>query len=439
MKNKYNYSWQGNVENKRGKEKEGLGRRVMVIIFLAILFGVMASASYAATNLISDRFLGIELSRSQEMALDEDSQEHKESDYGYDGLEAEDDFPISQVARVIVSDVSDIVELTMPSVVSISNMSVQEVRDFFGDIHRREVEGAGTGIIIDINSEELLIVTNAHVIEGSETIAVTFNDDTILEAMIKGVNPGYDLAVLAIPIESLTEETLGAISTAVIGDSDSLRMGEPAIAIGNSLGYGQTVTKGVISAVNRVSQAPAFDSQAAGMYDVRLIQTDAAINPGNSGGPLMNSKGEVIGINSSKLVGMSIEGVGYAIPISDVTGIIDELMARVTRERVTDAERGFMGIIGETVSAEEIDSNTHRGVRVVEVFRGSPAYEAGLREGDIITRLDEGTVTSMVQLQSDLQFYRVGETVTIAIQALRRDGGFEEVILEVTLGERMVR
>ena len=440
MDNKYNYSWQDNEDDKK-KKKDGKRITAFSVICLAILFGVLASASFTLTNMLSERLIGTECVNSQEAAEIDYELVNEDSAYGYGELEEEANLQARQGTKVIVSDVSDIVEMTMPSIVSISNMGIQQVRDFFGDIHSQEVEGAGTGIIVDINQEELLVVTNAHVIEGSETLAVTFIDGAILEAMVKGVNLGYDLAVLAIPIESIAGETLDAISVAIIGDSDNLRMGEPAIAIGNSLGYGQTVTKGVISAVNRVSQAPAFDSFAMGMYDdVELIQTDAAINPGNSGGPLMNYRGEVIGINSSKLVGMSIEGVGYAIPISDVTDIIDELMNRVTRGRVSEEDRGFLGIFGETVTAEEVDAEGFpRGVRVVEVIDGSPALEAGLREGDIITRLDEGTVTSMVQLQSDLQFYNVGETVILTVQTPLREGGFEEVLLEVTLGPRMVR
>ena len=430
MDNNYNYSWQ---KRESTKKKRGKGVRVLSVACLALMFGLIAGVVFVGINALGGRLLG-----SNESGYDlYNDIAREEGDY-YD--EYQYDYGDSSLAgsRLVVSDVSDIVEYAMPSIVSISNLSIQQVRDFFGDTYNQEVEGAGTGIIVNINDEELLIVTNAHVVEGSETLTVTFNDDEIIEAMIKGVTPGYDLAILAIPIESIPSATLDVIRVATIGDSNALRMGEPAIAIGNSLGYGQTVTKGVISALNRISTAPQYDPFAVGMYDyVELIQTDAAINPGNSGGPLMNARGEVIGINSSKLVGMSIEGIGYAIPISDVTDILDELMNRVTRDRVPEDERGFLGIFGETVSTEDIDRhNMPRGVYISEVIHGSPAFAAGLREGDIITGLDGSTVTSMVQLQSDLQFYAAGDTVTLTIQTLQRDGGYETTTVEVVLGER---
>ena len=251
---------------------------------------------------------------------------------------------LSQTSSVVTSDVSSVVEKVMPSIVSITNMSVEEVQNFFGGVSEQKSESAGTGIIISQSDTELLIVTNNHVIQGSDTLTVTFNDGTSLGANIKGSDSEYDVAVIAVPLDSISDETMNSISVATLGDSTTLKVGEPAIAIGNALGYGQSVTTGVISALNRsASETDGETGEATEDSDAKLIQTDAAINPGNSGGALVNANGEVIGINSSKLVGETVEGVGYAIPISDVSDLIQNLMNQETKTKVAENEQGVIG------------------------------------------------------------------------------------------------
>ena len=336
---------------------------------------------------------------------------------------------------IITSDVSEIVEFAMPSVVSITNLSAGQSMDLFGDPQGYERLSAGSGFIVAIDEEELLIVTNDHVVAGHETLFITFHDETVLEAYIKGTKPEFDLAVVAVPLYQFSRETLETISIATIGDSDALRMGEPAIAIGNSLGYGQTVTTGVISALNRISTAVNRE-QHVEFANVELIQTDAAINPGNSGGPLLNARGEVVGINSSKLVGYQVEGVGYAIPISDVTWIINELMNRATRVRVQEEYRGFLGISGSSVTAREAAQyNIPQGVYINEIIEGGGAAYAGLVAGSIITELEGQTITSIQHLKWELDFYAAGDEVELVVYRMQGQVYIRE-ILWVRLGER---
>ena len=245
---------------------------------------------------------------------------------------------LSQSSSTVTADVSAIVEKVMPSVVSITNLSVQEVQSFFGSIQQQESTSVGSGIIISQNDSELLIVTNNHVVEGANTLTVTFDDGESVEANIKGTDAAKDLAVVAVPLDSIEDSTMEAIAVASLGDSDALQVGEPAIAIGNALGYGQSVTTGIISALNRDLEMEGFDS--------KLIQTDAAINPGNSGGALLNANGEVIGINTVKVNANAVEGMGYAIPISDASEVITNLMNRETRTKVSEDEQGYLGIEG---------------------------------------------------------------------------------------------
>ena len=344
---------------------------------------------------------------------------------------------LSQTSSVVTSDVSDIVDRVMPSIVSITNMSVEEVRSFFGGVTEQTSESAGTGIIISQNDSELLIVTNNHVVEGSNTLTVTFEDETSVEANIKGTNAEYDVAVIAVPLESIPDETMDVISVATLGDSTALKVGEPAIAIGNALGYGQSVTTGVISALNRsVSET---DSQTGQTVEssAKLIQTDAAINPGNSGGALVNASGEVIGINSSKLIGETVEGVGYAIPISDVSDLIQELMNQETKTKVDEADQGVIGITGMDVPAEYSEQlNMPNGVYVTEVSPNGGAAAAGMTRGCIITAINGTSVDSMSALQEQLQYYAKGETVTLTIQVPQTNGEYAEQSVEVTLGAK---
>lgn len=406
------------------KKKAGKGvPKAVAVGGLAILFGVVSSAVFLTSNIVGTRLLGLDSGTSSSVTTSSKT--------------VGNSTPLSTSSSVVTSDVSGIVENVMPSIVSITSMSVEEVQSFFGGTYQQKTEGAGTGIIIGQNDSELLIVTNNHVVEGSDTLTVTFDDESSVEANIKGTNSDYDVAVIAVPLENISDDTMDAISVATLGDSTELKVGEPAIAIGNALGYGQSVTTGVISALNRSVSTTDSQTGEAVESSVKLIQTDAAINPGNSGGALVNANGEVIGINSSKLVGDSVEGVGYAIPISDVSDLIEQLMNRETREKVDEADQGALGIRGISVSdafSEQLE--LPQGVYVSEVTSGGGADAAGMSRGCIITAIDGTSVSSMEALQEQLQYYAKGETVTLTIQVPQPTGDYEEKTLDVTLGEK---
>lgn len=409
-------------ENKPHKEKKphkNLMRAAAVAGF-AILFGVVSSAVFLATNVVGSRLLGLRSSDETTTAA---------SDKISNGTS------LSTSSSVVTSDVSDVVDKVMPSIVSITSMSVQEVQSFFGGTYEQTSEGAGTGIIIGKNDTELLIVTNNHVVEGSDTLTVTFNDQSSVEANIKGTDAAYDVAVIAVALDQISDDTMSAISVATLGDSTNLKIGEPAIAIGNALGYGQSVTTGVISALDRsvsTTDTQTGETQESG---AKLIQTDAAINPGNSGGALVNVNGEVIGINSAKLTGESVEGIGYAIPISDVSDLIQNLMNQETKTKVPENERGLLGITGMSVSdafSQQID--VPAGVYVMEVSSGSGADKAGMTKGSIITEINGSSIDSMEALQEQLQYYAKGETVSLTILVPQSNGEYDEQTLDVTLG-----
>ncbi|MBQ3105660.1 MAG: trypsin-like peptidase domain-containing protein [Lachnospiraceae bacterium] len=318
----------------------------------------------------------------------------------------------------------------MPSVVSITNTAVI-TQNFWGQTLQSENESSGSGFIVGENESELLIVSNNHVIADSDTLKVQFIDGSVVEARVKGVDSNMDLAVIAVSVEDLSEETLSSISIAKLGNSDTLKVGEPAIAIGNALGYGQSVTTGVISALNRQ-----LEMMEEGATSSTLIQTDAAINPGNSGGALLNVRGEVIGINSNKIGGSAIEGMGYAIPISSAKPIIEQLMSRETKDKVKEENKGYLGISGLDVTSDVSRMyGMPEGVYVAQVYEGSGAAGAGMLKGDIITAFDGSTVGSMSDLQGYLQYYEAGETVTVQLQRPNA-GGYVEQIVEVILGKQ---
>ncbi|WP_072525321.1 S1C family serine protease [Clostridium sp. Marseille-P3244] len=434
MDNQYNYyNPDGNYysggqpgprpeQNPPKKEKKGHKGipKAVAVTGLAILFGIVSSGVFLTSNIIGSRILGLNSSNESTSAS---------SDKVSNGT------ALSKSSSVVTSDVSEVVDKVMPSIVSITNMSVEEVQSFFGGTYQRQSEGAGTGIIIGKNDSELLIVTNNHVVEGSETLTVTFTDETSVDANIKGTDSAYDIAVIAVPLDSISDDTLNAVSVATLGDSTQLKVGEPAIAIGNALGYGQSVTVGVISALDR--SVATTDSQTGEMTEnsVKLIQTDAAINGGNSGGPLVNVNGEVIGINSAKLIGESVEGIGYAIPISDVADLIQNLMNQETKTKVDEADRGMIGITGISVSdafSQQIDMPA--GVYVTEVTSGGGADRAGMTKGCIITAINGSSVDSMEALQGQLEYYAKGDTVSLTIQIPQTNGEYEENTVDVTLG-----
>lgn len=333
----------------------------------------------------------------------------------------------TQTVTAVVTDVTDVVEEVMPSVVSITNTSVV-TQNFWGQQYQSENQSSGSGIIVGENDTELLIVTNNHVISDSTQLKVQFIDGSIADAKVKGSDSNMDLAVIAVSLENLESTTKENISIAVMGDSESLKVGEPAIAIGNALGYGQSVTTGVISALNRQ-----IEMSEDGSTSGTLIQTDAAINPGNSGGALLNVKGQVIGINSNKIGGSTIEGMGYAIPISNAKPIIEELMNRETKDKVDTAKKGYLGISGLNVTSDVSSMyGMPEGVYVAQVYQGGAA-NAGMLKGDIITAFDGSSVKTMEDLQGYLEYYEVGETVTVTIQRPNA-GGYVEHTLLVTLG-----
>ena len=417
--NDSSYSSQPNPEHHE-KPKKKMPKAV-VVTGCALLFGVVSSATFLTTNVVGNKVLGLDQKAAKEVS---NTTQNKAT--------------LTKTSSVVTSDVSSVVESVMPSIVSITNMSVQQVQSFFGGTSQQEVTSAGTGIIIEKTDSELLIVTNNHVVADSNQLTVTFDDQSSVEADIKGTDSAHDLAVIAVQLDKISDDTLDKISVATLGDSTKLKVGEPAIAIGNALGYGQSVTTGVISATDRESQTTdSATGETTGSSDVKLIQTDAAINPGNSGGALVNANGEVIGINSAKLIGENVEGIGYAIPISDVTDIITNLMNQETKTKVSEAERGYLGITG--LDVEDSDSQRYgmpTGVYISEVSRGGGAADAGITKGSIIVGFNGITIDSMESLQEQLQYYKKGEKVTLTLQVPGDGGEYQEQTVDVTLGSK---
>ena len=388
------------------KKKGGNSKKWLSIVSGGLVFGIVACAAFQAGNIIVDRVTGGEAKEVRQTSTTTQ---------------------LNQTSSTVTSDVSGIVEQAMPSIVSITNMSIQEVQNFFGQTQEQESESLGSGIIIQQSDTELLIATNNHVVEGADTLTVTFVDEENVEANIKGTDPSKDLAIVAVPLESIKDSTMETIAIATLGDSNEVQVGEPAIAIGNALGYGQSVTTGIISATNRQIDMDGFDSE--------LIQTDAAINPGNSGGALLNANGAVIGINTAKINSSVAEGMGYAIPISDASEVLTNLMNRETRERVSDEARGYLGITGQDVSSDIGEAyNMPTGVYISEVTKGSGAEQAGLSRGSIITGMEGVTIDSMETLQDQLSYYALGETVELTVQVPASGGEYEEQTVSVTLG-----
>lgn len=344
-------------------------------------------------------------------------------------------------------DVSDVAEEAMPSVVAITTKSVQEVQDYysmFGSQYapsqEQEVEGSGSGIIIGKTDSELLIATNYHVVDGADTLSVAFADGNAYEATVKGFDENEDLAVVSVATKDVSDDTMDAISVAKIGSSDDLKIGEQVVAIGNALGYGQSVTTGIVSAKNRTTDASgqiesgdSTDNSSSINKGVNLIQTDAAINPGNSGGALLNMDGEVVGINSSKLASTEVEGMGYAIAISDVADSLENMMNAKARDKVDN--HGILGITGSTVSTEAVQIyGIPQGVFVSEVTEGGPADDAGITKNMVITEFDGKTITSIDQLVELLQYYEPKEKIDVTVAVL--DGNeYKEKTLTVKLGK----
>lgn len=414
MSNEYNYytpesgpdyNYEQNQEPKK-KEKKKMPKLIKVIS-LALVFGIVASVAFQATNLVADRFLG--------------TTENRE-------VKSVDNTKISQsTGETAKSDIASIAEEVMPSVVSITNLSVQQVQSFFGGIQEQESKSVGSGIIISQNDSELLIITNNHVVEGNETLTVSFVDEESVEAQVKGTDAAKDLAVIAVQTKEIKDTTMEQIKVAALGNSDQLQVGESVIAIGNALGYGQSVTSGIVSATGRELDG----------IDEKLIQTDAAINPGNSGGALLNANGEVVGINAAKVATDTVEGMGYAIPISSVSDIIENLMNQETKTKVSEAEQGQLGIQGVDVTADSSEMyNMPTGVYVSEVIAGGGAKKAGITKGSVITGINGTSIDGMQALKEQLQYYRAGETVKITVATPEKNGEYAKRDVEVTLGKK---
>ena len=362
-----------------------------------------------------------------EAGLSGDSSLTEDTTMGDGQVAAASEIAQQQSASAVVTDVTQVVEAVMPACVSITNNFTQTVQDFWGQTYSQDETASGSGIIIGENEQELLIVTNNHVVDSTEQLYVQFIDGETVEAQVKGTDASADLAVVAVKLDTIANSTKQEICIARMGDSDSLKIGEPAIAIGNALGYGQSVTTGVISALNRKIESSNSEEGTS------LIQTDAAINPGNSGGALLNMRGEVIGINSNKIGGSSIEGMGYAIPISTARPIIEDLMERQTRTKYSEEERGYLGISCINVTSDLSENfSMPQGIFVAQVYSGTGAETAGLVRGNIVVAFDGVTIQNQEELTKQMQYYKAGESVEITIM-VNSANGYQQKNMTVTL------
>lgn len=407
---------------KTSRKKSSTAAKVAGVAAAALLFGTVAGGTMFGVNTLG------------EYVKSQYAPQESESQVSVTVGQAETEGSASTsagapVTAAIQMDVSSIVEKAMPSVVAINNTMLMQQQTWFGPTQTVEVPSSGSGIIVGQNDEELLIVTNNHVVEDSKTLTVTFIDNEQVQAAIKGTDSDSDLAVIAIKLADIPSDTMSQIKVATLGDSDSLKVGEGVIAIGNALGYGQSVTVGYVSALNREVTAEDTTSR-------NLLQTDAAINPGNSGGALLNMKGEVIGINAAKYSSTAVEGMGYAIPISQAQDIINELMNKRTRVAVDVSKQGYLGIQGQNI--DETAASMYgmpRGIYVYKIVEDSAASQSDLREKDIITKFDGQTVRTMADLKDMLTYYEGGDTVNLTVQSLD-NGQYMERTVEITLGKK---
>ena len=401
------------------------------IVLSAVLFGtvagtVMTGVQIASSGMVSQFFAIV----SSDEKLPEQGEELLPEPFP--GGNIPGILPEVPAVPAPATDVSQVVEEAMPAVVAVASTAVYQMPDFGfgwffgGGSQSYEVPSSGSGIIIGENDTELLIVTNNHVVQDTVSLKITFVDDAAVDAAVKGTDTDTDLAVISVPLDQIPQETKEKIAVARLGDSDGLKVGQGVIAIGNALGYGQSVTVGYVSALNREIKTSDGNTRV-------LLQTDAAINPGNSGGALLNMKGEVIGINAAKYSSTEVEGIGYAIPVSGVQDILDELMNRKTRSEVAEEKRGYLGIQGTTVDEDAAAAfGMPKGVYVYKILKDGAAADSQLREKDIITKLDGMTVKSMQELQKLLKGYESGETIELLVQR-QEDGQYKEIQIPVTL------
>ena len=412
-----------NTEPKTPKKQGGYFRKAMVSVSLGLFFGLFAGIGFYAVQ----QGTGMLKTGADTAVVDEITSEAT--------TESTQSAQLATNVTYVESDVSNVVEKVMPAMVSIVN-NFTETANVFGQQYTQEEAASGSGIIVGKTDDELLIVSNNHVVESADTLTVTFIDGSEAQAQVKGLDSDMDLAVIAVSLNDLSDDTKNAITVATLGSSDDLKLGEPVIAIGNALGYGQSVTNGIVSALNREitleNGSTGLENGSTGTF----IQTNAAINPGNSGGALLNMNGEVIGINSNKIGGTAVEGMGYAIPITSASPIIADLMERQTRTKVAEDEVGYIGIsLREVTSQISQMYNMPEGIYVVSVEEGSAAANAGIMKGDIITKFDGSSISSYSDLQKTLQYYAVGDSVTVTVQR-PQNGEYVSIELNLTLGSR---
>ncbi|MCI5823132.1 MAG: trypsin-like peptidase domain-containing protein [Lachnospiraceae bacterium] len=390
----------------------GFGKKMIKVVAIALVFGLVAGAAFQGSYYVVGKLTGNE----------KVSADATETSTGNKG-------EISGTAvstATTVSDVSDIVDNVMPSIVAVTNISYSEYRNFFGGTQTYESESAGSGIIISQDDENLYIATNNHVVSGAESLTITFCDEKAVPATVKGTDASVDLAVVAVSLKDVEDSTKEAIKVATVGDSSKLTVGESAVVIGNALGYGQSVTTGVISALEREVQ---LQDESGKTIKNKLLQTDAAVNPGNSGGALLNMKGEVVGIVSAKYSDTSVEGMGYAIPISSAQSIIEGL---ITRQEVSEGDASYFGIAGVDVTSDVSGQyDIPSGVYVTKVAANSGAGKAGIKKGDVITKFDGKEISSMEEISDMMQYISAGTKVKVTVAQSRN--GYKETELEVTL------
>ena len=435
-----------NKDNRNDKIRK-IAKKGLTFSLCAVLAGGLAAGSFEGVNKLagwSGATTVEAASNKDETTLTYAKSEKKDADASDSKSDTGKDTGSTAKGSL---DVSEIVSEALPSIVSITTKSVQEVQNYFGmygmygyapQQQEQEVEGSGSGIIVGKNDDELLIATNYHVVEGADTLSVAFTDGNAVEASVKGFDEERDLAVVSVSLDDVEDDTMDAISIAKIGSSDDLKVGEQVIAIGNALGYGQSVTTGIVSAKNRRMDSDnntVTDGSDDSSDGVNLIQTDAAINPGNSGGALLNMEGEVVGINSAKLASTEVEGMGYAIAISDVTDILQNLMNETSRDKLDDSEHGVLGIKGSSVSSEAVQMyGIPAGVFVKEVTEGGAADKAGLKANSVITEFNGKTVSSNNQLIEYLSYYEPDEEVELTVQ-VPHGTSYKEETVKVTLDE----
>ena len=435
-----------NKDNRNDKIRK-IAKKGLTFSLCAVLAGGLAAGSFEGVNKLagwSGATTVEAASNKDETTLTYAKSEKKDADASDSKSDTGKDTGSTAKGSL---DVSEIVSEALPSIVSITTKSVQEVQNYFGmygmygyapQQQEQEVEGSGSGIIVGKNDDELLIATNYHVVEGADTLSVAFTDGNAVEASVKGFDEERDLAVVSVSLDDVEDDTMDAISIANIGSSDDLKVGEQVVAIGNALGYGQSVTTGIVSAKNRRMDSDnntVTDGSDDSSDGVNLIQTDAAINPGNSGGALLNMEGEVVGINSAKLASTEVEGMGYAIAISDVTDILQNLMNETSRDKLDDSEHGVLGIKGSSVSSEAVQMyGIPAGVFVKGVTEGGAADKAGLKANSVITEFNGKTVSSINQLIEYLSYYEPDEEVELTVQ-VPHGTSYKEETVKVTLDE----